>query len=388
VFITPITQDMGISRTSVSSAYAFATLIAAFGLPFIGRLIDRYGVRQVFLGVALGFGLCAIGFGLVTNMAMLTVAFAALRFLGQGSLMLCSANLVSQWFARKRGFALSLMSLGFAISIAAHPYLAQKLIDAFGWREAWLWLGIMTWLLLVPIVFVLVQSRPEDLGMRPDGDPHDHGDIDAGANTDTSSTNLMHVGLTLKQAMRTPAFWIIAFGLSSLSMLATGIFFHQVSILETQGLTPQQAASVFTVTAVTMVICMPIFGRLLDRYRTQYLFSATLFLMACCLAAMSQVQGLVSALVFAAVFGLTSAAQHTQVAFVWPRFFGRAHLGSIQGSATTINVIGASLGPLPLGMAYDSFGSYNGALLALAIIPIGAAIAVFFIRAPDLAAAH
>ena len=381
VFITPITHDLGISRTSVSSAYALATLIAAFGLPFVGRLIDRYGVRRVFLGVALGFGLCAVGFGMVTNLLMLTIAFGALRFLGQGSLMLCSANLVSQWFARKRGFALSLMSLGFACSIAAHPYLAQKLIDVVGWREAWVWLGIMTWLLLLPMVFLFVQSRPEDLGMHPDGDKRDDNNA-----TERLVRDAVNVGLTLKQAMRTSAFWIIALGLSSLSMLVTGIFFHQVSILDAQGLSVQQAATVFTVTAVTMVIFMPMFGRLLDRYRTQYLFSATLVLMAGSLVAMSQVQGVLSALMFGALFGLTSAAQHTHMAFVWPRFFGRAHLGSIQGSATTINVVGASLGPLPLGMAYDSFGSYGGALLALAIIPIGCAIAVLFIRAPDLGA--
>ncbi|MFT5175623.1 MAG: MFS family permease, partial [Gammaproteobacteria bacterium] len=289
VFITPITQDLGISRTSVSSAYALATLIAAFGLPFVGRLIDRYGVQRVFLGVALGFGLCAVGFGMVTNLVMLTIAFGALRFLGQGSLMLCSANLVSQWFARKRGFALSLMSLGFACSIAAHPYLAQRLIDVVGWREAWLWLGIMTWLLLVPMVFFLVHSRPEDLGMQADGDKHDGGD--ASGTTDRLVRDAVNVGLTLKQAMRTSAFWIIALGLSSLSMLVTGMFFHQVSILDVQGLSAQQAATVFTVTAVTMVTFMPVFGRLLDRYRTQYLFSATLVLMAGSLAAMSQVQG-------------------------------------------------------------------------------------------------
>ena len=380
VFITPITQDLRISRTSVSSAYALATLVAAFGLPYIGRLIDRYGVRRIFLGVALGFGLCAIGFGRVTNLVMLTLAFGALRFLGQGSLMLCSANLVSQWFARKRGFALSLMSLGFATSIAAHPYIAQQLIDALGWREAWLWLGLMTWLLLVPVVFFLVQSRPEDLGMRPDGEQADNSDT----TPKTGASDAVNVGLTLQQAMRTSAFWIIALALSSLSMLVTGIFFHQVSILDAQGLTAPQAASVFTVTALTMVIFMPVFGRLLDRYRTQSLFSATLVLMACSLAAMSQVQGVATALMFGALFGLTSAAQHTHMAFVWPRFFGRAHLGSIQGCATTINVVGASIGPLPLGMAYDSVGSYSAALLALAIIPVGCAIAVLFIRAPDL----
>jgi len=381
VFITPISEDLGISRTSVSSAYALATLVAAFGLPLIGRLIDRNGVRIVFMGVSITFGLFAIGFGMVSNLLLLTIAFGALRFLGQGSLMLCSANLVSQWFARRRGFALGLMSLGFAASMAVHPYIAQQLIDAVGWRDAWFWLGIMIWILLVPVLLLLVQGRPEDLGMHPDGREPDNAEAGAGTGTQRDASN---VGLTLKQAMRTSAFWTIGLALASLSMLITAIFFHQISILDTQGLDPQTATAVFTVSAIAMVICMPTFGRLLDRYRTRHMFSFTLIIMACSLAMMSQVQGMFSALLFGVVFGLNNAAVHALMPFVWPRFFGRAHLGSIQGAGTTIGVVGASIGPLPLGMAYDAYGSYSGALLILTIIPVCCAVAVLFIRAPDL----
>ena len=141
VYVSPISDDLGISRTSVSSAYALATLVAAFGLPYVGRLIDRIGVRRVALGVAVLFGLAAIGFGRVAGLVSLALGFAALRFLGQGSLALSSSYLVSQWFSRRRGFALSLMSLGFSASMAVHPPLGQWLIDTVGWREAWVWSG-------------------------------------------------------------------------------------------------------------------------------------------------------------------------------------------------------------------------------------------------------
>ncbi len=381
VFITPISEDLGVSRTSVSSAYAMATLAAAFGLPWVGRLIDRRGVRTVLLFVSVAFGLAAMAFGSVGSMLALTLGFGALRFLGQGSLMLSSANLVSQWFSRKRGFALSLMSLGFAASMAAHPPLAQWLIDTVGWRDAWLWLGLMTWALLLPVVLLLVHSRPEDLGMHPDGAEEAPRARAPGAPADRHAA---HVGLTLKQAMGTGAFWTIAAALGSLSMLVTGMFFHQVSILDTQGLDPQTAASVFSLSAISMVACMPVFGRALDRFRTQYLFASTLVIMAAALVILSAVSGVTSAVVYAVVFGLTNAALHTHNAFLWPRFFGRRHLGSIQGAGTTINVVGASLGPLPLGIAYDLNGSYTAALLLLTALPLVLAVAVAFIREPDL----
>lgn len=233
VFITPISLDLDVSRTSVSSAYAIATLVAAFGLPYVGRLVDRYGVRRVLLVVAVLFGFAAMAFGTVANLAMLAFGFAALRFLGQGSLMLGNANLVAQWFSRKRGFAMSLMALGFSASIAVHPPLAQWLIDQVGWREAWLWLGVTTWILLIPAIVLLIENKPEDLGLAPDGEP------DAGRPTGGAATADADLGLTVGQAVRTPAFWIIAASLATFSMLVTGLFFHQVSIFQSFGLTPR-----------------------------------------------------------------------------------------------------------------------------------------------------
>ena len=169
VFLLPISEDLGISRTTVSSAYAFATLVAAFGLPHVGRMIDRHGVRKVLTVVGAALGTAGVAFGAVSGFVLLTLGFGALRFFGQGSLMLCAGNLVSQWFDRKRGFALSLTMLGFSVSVAVHPPLAQWLSEALGWRMAWVVLGVATWAMLLPPVLLLVFDRPEALGLRPDG---------------------------------------------------------------------------------------------------------------------------------------------------------------------------------------------------------------------------
>jgi MFS family permease len=381
VFILPISNDLGISRTAVSSAYALATLAAAFGLPYVGRLIDRYGVRRVLLGIAALFGAAACGFGMVTNLVLLALGFGALRFLGQGSLMLSCANLVAQWFNRKRGFALSLMALGFSASVALHPPFAQWLIDQVGWRTAWLWLGAITWLLLLPTVFLLAQNKPEDLGLQPDGArpaPAGAGGVDSGAGS-------AEVGLTSRQALATSAFWIIAASLSTFSMLVTGLFFHQVSIFASLGLSPQMAARVFPVSALSMVLAMPLIGRLLDRLPTRPLFAAAMLTLAAAMLALVFVHDLPSALLYSVVFGISNAAVQTHMTFLWPRFFGRRYLGSIQGTAQTIGVVGASIGPLPLGFAFDQFGSYRGALMLLSLLPVLCAIAILFMREPRLA---
>ena len=102
-------------------------------------------------------------------------------------------------------------------------------------------------------------------------------------------------------SIRSAPFWISALALGSLSMLVTGMFFHQVSILDVQGLDPQTAASVFSVSALGMVAFMPVLGRLLDRVRTQSLFSLTMLVMAAALAVLSTVSGVVTAMAYAVV---------------------------------------------------------------------------------------
>jgi MFS family permease len=377
VFIRPISEDLGISRTAVSSAYAGATLVAAFGLPYVGQLVDRFGVRRVVLTVALSFGAACMAFGSVDDVLLLAAGFAALRFLGQGSLMLCSANLVAQWFSRKRGFALSLMALGFSASIAVHPALAQWLIDQVGWRETWLWLGLMTWALLLPLVLLLVQNRPEDLGLVPDGRP-----VDATSAGQTAAR--ADVGLTVGQALRTPAFWIIALSFATFSMSVTGLFFHQVALFNNRGISSQTAAQLFSISALTMVVAMPLFGRLLDRLPTRPMFAFAMLTMTAAMLALAAVRDVPGAILYSVVFGINNAAIHAHISFLWPHYFGRRYLGSIQGTAQTIGVVGASVGPIPLGAAYDLFGSYTGALLLLSVLPVLCAIAILLMRPPRL----
>ena len=97
------------------------------------------------------------------------MSFAALRALGQGSLTINATLLVNQWFVEKRGRAIAIMGLGFQLSNAILPYLSRVLIDSFGWREAYVILGILVMILIIPPAFFLLRNFPEDLGLFPDG---------------------------------------------------------------------------------------------------------------------------------------------------------------------------------------------------------------------------
>ena len=388
VFVEPIANDLGVSAAAVASAYAAATLVAAFGLPAMGRLVDRHGPRRITLGVAAALGLACMLFGAAANLVWLGVGFAALRFLGQGSLMLNCANLVSQWFDRRRGFAMSLMALGFGASMAVHPPLGEALIGAVGWRWAWVTLGLLTWALLLPPFWLLAVDRPEEKGLRPDGVAAEEGSADAGASTGADPSSVP--GLTLSEAVRTPTFYIVLFGMFSISMLVTVLHFYQVSILAGQGLGRDAASAMFPISAAVMVLGMPLVGRLLDSIPTRHAFATALVVLAAALYGATLATTLPAAMAYAAVFGLANAFSMTLFGFVWPRYFGRAHLGSIQGSGQTVLVVGASLGPPLIGYAAEYAGDFSAPLRTAAIYPlVAAAVAALFLRTPaPLTARH
>jgi len=379
IFIDLIAQDLGISNTAIASAYAFATLIAALGLSRMGRFVDQYGARRVLMVVVVFLGFASFMFGAAIGVVTLSLGFMALRFFGQGSMMLGAGNLVAQWFNARRGIAMSIMMLGFAASIALHPLLAQWLIDWVGWRQAWIWLGLMSWLLMLPLLFLFVYDKPEPLGLWPDGE-------ESGSTTDSDGNAVAPTmtGLSLHAAIRTPAFWIIAAGLFTPAMLITSLFFFQVSIFEQHGLSRGFAARMFSISSISMAISMPLIGWLLDRSNPKYIFSASLLLLATSLLAITFVKDTPTAILYATIFGINTAANMTFFGYMWAHYFGRLHLGSIQGFGQTIGVIGASIGPLPLGIAFDRVGNYDSALLFLAVIPVACAVLILFLVAPKL----
>ena len=191
-------------------------------------------------------------------------------------------------------------------------------------------------------------------------------------------------GLTLAEALRTPTFYILAAGLAALSMLVTALHVENKGILGRHGLDAQTAANMFAVIGITAAIAMPLVGSMLDRFPTKWMFFGGQLVMVASLLSVTFVSGIWGAVVYAAIFGLNNGVTMTYFAFMWPRYFGRKHLGQIQGTGQMIGIVGASLGPLPLGIAVDLLGDYDLMLRLLAVIPAICAVLALFLRAPKL----
>ncbi|MFD1362885.1 MFS transporter [Lentibacillus salinarum] len=383
-FIDEYIQDFGWSRTEVSSLYSTATLIAGLTMMFVGRFIDRYGQRFMMVTVGIVFALACFFNSMVTNMVMLAVGFFMVRLLGQGTMSLIPNTLVAQWFVKKRGRAFSFMTMGSFISAMLFPIINTWLIQTWDWQVAWQFWGVMLLVVFVPFALFGVRNRPEQMGLEPDGLQKSKDD-----NTEpvmgTATLPEAEADWTLKEAMRTWAFWGILISVGIPAMINTGITFHIMSIFDTNGLSPGIAAMVLSLMAFVGMPMSLISGFITEKVPTNYLLASVFVIEIIFLLLLLVTESFLLAVLFGVVWGAANGLERIGMNVIWPDYFGRKYVGSINGVGMTMVVIGSSLGPLPFGAGFDLFHNYTPVLLASLIFPVAGVICAVTAKRPQKA---
>ncbi len=360
VFLDPMITDLGLSRAEVSLLYMLGTLTGSLALPWVGRWLDRYGPRRAVVAIAALFAAACVGMGFVQGLVTLGFGFIALRGLGQGALGLVSVNAINLWFVQRRGLAISISGVGFALGIGAFPLLIEGLIHHYGWRWAYIALGGLVAITILPIGALIYRRQPEQYGLQPDG-----------SDRQAVVASVAEVNLTLAEARRTVTFWLFAAGNILVAALGTGLVFHHYSIMAAAGIERAIAALVFVpyglVTASTNVLS----GVLFDRISPRFLLSAMLGLLGLALLLSVRVSDPEMMLLYGVLLGLMQGINGVLQAGVYANYFGRTHLGSISGFATTLMVAGTALGPLLFALGQAQFGSYTPLLTAAVGLPLG-----------------
>ena len=374
MFVDHFIEELSIDRTSVSALYMGATLAGSLALPAIGRFIDRTGSRKAVVVITLLFGLACLGMSRVTGVVGLALGLVAMRMMGQGSLSLVSANVINQWWVRRRGAVMGLSGMaGALLGTGLFPPLVNRLITALGWRTAFVVLALILLGVMLPLGWLLFRDTPEMYGLEPDGQKSREGSRRSRSPED---------GWSLDEARRTSTFWIVSAGLACIAMLITALHFHVVSIFEDSGLARTVAADIFFPIAATTSLVTLASGILKDRVPVKYLLAAALALMGSSVLLASHLHTFELALCYGLCLGVTAGLFRTVSGVVWADLFGRTHLGAISGLATTLIVAGSALGPLPLGYARDLLGGYTLALGISSLIPFALAVLTLFCRPP------
>lgn len=369
IFIEHYISDFDYSRSLVSGLYSSATLCAGLTLFIVGRLVDRWGQRIMMTIAGLLLAIACFWNAVIAGAIMMFLGFFMLRLFGQGSLTLIPNTLVPQWFIGKRGRALSVMAIGGFASSALLPLLNTWLIDAAGWRMTWTVWGLLLLIIFVPIAYYFVRNQPEDVGEIPDGTPKAVQD-----DNESPAIEVNEISWTLKEAMRTKAFWLILFCVSVPALVNTGVTFHLVSIAEGKGLGDSVAALVLSMMAIIGFPVTFLVGYLVDRVPVHYVLAITFGGHVIALFVLLQVSSWTGAVIYGVVWGIVNGFERIVLSIVWPNYFGREHLGSIKGLAQTVMVLGSAFGPLPFGIFYDWFGGYQEILWVMIALPLLAAI--------------
>lgn len=371
VFVDPFIEDLGLSRSSVSTAYLIGTMIAALGLPLVGSRIDRMGARRAMMAIGAGFGAGLVAMAGVQGFVTLVVGFIAIRLLGQGSLSLVSTIAVTHWFERRRGTAMGILSTGMRVLMSLVPVGLSIVIVSHGWRWAWVVAGLVVWAVVVPIARFGIVDRPSDVGQVPDGS------LESQENT---TAPVVAESATRGEALRTARFWVLLTSMMSIGMLSTALNFHQISLLGDAGLTPVQAAVMFLPQVVGTAIAGVVFGYLADRLTGRILIPMVMALLAGALLLASNLSPGLVIVLYAICLGAAGGAGSAVNATLLPRWFGLRHIGAIQGTASLLMVASTSLGPVAFSVARDLAGNYEGAAFWFALVPIAAGVAATFLR--------
>jgi len=374
LFIDTYITEFGLSRATVSLLYGVATLGASLMLPITGRLVDRYGPRKMMVVVSSLFVLSCVSMSLVMGVVSLLLALLMLRFLGFGSMQLVSNNAIAQWFVRRRGTVMGLAGQALAVSLLIWPPLAERLIQNFSWRAAWIGISLLVLVIAVPMSWLFFRDRPELYGQRPDGD----GTIDS-LYPDIANED----DWTLSEAVHTGVFWIFMIAFMLMSTVFAGLVFHQASLFAARGLDRQVAVHSYQVMALVSIIGNLAMGFLLDKVSARLLLVIVLGILSASVWLIATMQTPLGGALYAAFMGTTVGGYRVMDATIWAKYFGRRYLGSIRGATMVGTVGGTALGALPLGICYDMTGSYTPALMAFAVLPLAISALMIFVKRPS-----
>lgn len=374
----PLLKNLRLGRVEYAQINLWATLIGALFCVGVGRLQDKIGSRTVLTGIALALGAVVLAMSRASSVAWLFVLITLTRGLGQSALSVVSLAMVGQWFQRRLDRAMAIyavvMSIGF---MAAFPVVGA-VVTRSGWRTAWAGIGWGLVLVLVPVAFALVRRSPESVGLRVEENrAHEQGEpADAAPAT----------GYSLVEALRTPAFWVMATASALYGLVASGIGLFNESVLNERGFAPGTYYNTLVVTALTALLGNFLGGFLAARGGMNRLMAVAMVFLMIGLAALPSVRTVAQVMGVAVVMGVAGGFVTVLFFSFWGRVYGRAHLGQIQGAAQTLTVLASAVGPLLLAESVARTGSYAAMFYLLALIVGLTALAAWTVRVPSYAA--
>jgi MFS family permease len=369
IFFKAIAVEFGDSRFGVSIGVTVTQGVGALLAPFIGRALDRFPLKNVMacgaISMGTGFGLL----GLVQTPLQFYLVLGVFVGFGAGAMgQLATSKLVSNWFVLKRGSALGIAATGISVSGVVMPAISAWIIATYGWREAFMTYGLITFLVVVPVVLRLVISRPEDVGLLPDGA------------TEKSSLPPPKPPLRTRDFISQPNFWVLLTVIGLLFCIQSATLIHMVPKLTDSGLSLVAASGIASATAGFGIMGKLIFGALVDRWDVRHALWLGIGFQFVGQLMMVFMDGYLAFLIGACFFGFGMGGVVPMQGAVVGAAFGRESFGRVLGAMRPPMAVLHLAGTPFAGWVYDVTGSYRPAFLTFLALYIVAAVVVLALK--------
>lgn len=394
VFTEVLMENLGLTRVQLSSAYFAGTVASGLTLPALGRLYDFWGGRKMAVISALITGVVLFylavtkqfaaflssnlpdSWSLAVSFIVIGLGFYLIRASAQGVLTMSARNLIGKWFDVRRGLVFAMVGIATSFGFSSAPKFLDMLILKFSAEGAWMILGILTICVMAPLAWFFFRDSPEDCGMEMDG----------GKIVTKGKENLdmvIHRDFSRAEAVRTYSFWLFALSFSFFSLYSTAFTFHIVSLGEEFGFKKESMISLFIPMAAVSVVTSLFCGVINAKTRLKWLLAGMncgALLGAIGLMRLSEPGGIA---LYVIGNGICGGFFGSLSGIVWPRFFGREHLGAVSGVNMSAMVIASGIGPLVFALSVQAAGSYSWALAASVTIPALLFFGSFFADNPQ-----
>jgi MFS family permease len=374
VFIKPLEAEFGWDRTALSTVAALSLFVFGAVGPLVGRLADRFGPRVVVAAAAVLAGVGTLGTATVVSLWQLYVTAGILTALGAGgAAMSVAAALVARWFDARRGLVLGIAGAGMAAGQLLVVPLAMTITVEWGWRFAFVVLGVGFLLLMVPLALGLIRNDPRDLGLAP------YGAAPGGAAR--TAAQITAERTSFRAAAATAPFWLLAGSFWVCGYTTSGLVLtHLIPHATEHGFHASQAAQALGVMGALNIVGTVLSGWICDRFGQKGPLAAYYFLRGVSLIFLPYVGTLPGLFAFAAIYGLNYISTVPATTALTARIYGRYSVGELSGWIFFAHQLGSAFGSLAGGYLYDRFGDYTVAFHSAAFMAFVATGLVLAIR--------